>query len=137
MYIKQKLQEQFTLVEKKKRLQAEALDTLGENHSGEKAYPSIDELKTTDIESEEMDIFDRRKNFEELQKRFETHSKEKSYLKGNDLRYNIYMRKMNKLTRMDLGLDMEAYKDYLNNLKYFAHLKNDYQLFAQEDMKID
>jgi hypothetical protein len=27
---------------------------------------------------------------------------------------------MNKLTRMDLGLDVEAYKDYVNNLKIFA-----------------
>lgn len=37
---------------------------------------------------------------------------------------------------MDLGLDIEAYKDYLNNLKQFAHLNNDFMLFANDDMKI-
>jgi hypothetical protein len=52
-----------------------------------------------------------------LLKRIEKHRKENHHLRGNDLRYNIYMRKMNKLTRMDLGLDIEAYKDYINNLK--------------------
>jgi len=41
-------------------------------------------------------------------------------LRGNDLRYNVYLKKMNKLTRKDLGLDVEAYKDYCNNLKIFA-----------------
>jgi hypothetical protein len=47
----------------------------------------------------------------------EKHRKETAHLRGNDLRFNIYMRKLNKLTRNDLGLDVEAYKDYVNNLK--------------------
>ena len=29
------------------------------------------------------------------------------------MRYNVYLKKMNKLTRMDLGLDVEGYKDYV------------------------
>ena len=37
---------------------------------------------------------------------------------------------MQKLTRMDLGLDMEAYKDYINNLKQFAHLNHDFEIYA-------
>jgi hypothetical protein len=37
---------------------------------------------------------------------------------------------MNKLTRMDLGLDMEAYKDYINNLRQFAHINKDFELLA-------
>jgi len=47
----------------------------------------------------------------------EDHRKEHMRLRGNDLRFNIYLRKMNKLARRDLGLDIEAYKDYINNLK--------------------
>ena len=37
---------------------------------------------------------------------------------------------------MDVGLDIEAYKDYVNNLKQFAHLNFDYQLFANESMQL-
>jgi hypothetical protein len=84
---------------------------------GEGKYTQLDEIKTDDIESEEADIFDRVKKFDELNKRFENHRKENGKLKGNDLRYNIYLKKMQKLVRMDLGLDVEGYKDYVNNLK--------------------
>jgi hypothetical protein len=35
----------------------------GENGT---AMPHIEDIKTTDIESEEADIFERKKNFEEL-----------------------------------------------------------------------
>jgi hypothetical protein len=69
-----------------------------------------------------------------LLKRIEKHRKEKAHLRGNDLRYNVYMRKLNKLTRMDLGLDVEAYKDYINNLKYFAHVNKDFEIFARDSL---
>jgi hypothetical protein len=52
-----------------------------------------------------------------LVKRLEKHRKETLHLRGNDLRFNIYVRKLNKLTRQDLGVDVEAYKDYVNNLR--------------------
>jgi len=98
---------------------------------GEGKYAQdIELVKTDDIESEEADIFERVKKFEELQKRFDKHRKEKRQLRGNDLRYNVYLRKMNKLTRMDLGLDVEAYKDYVNNLKVFAKFNKDYEILA-------
>lgn len=88
---------------------------MGENRGA--AITSLEEVKTEEIESEEVDIFERKTKFEELLKRMEKHRQENAHLRGNDLRYNIYMRKMNKMTRMDLGLDLEAYKDYINNLK--------------------
>ena len=69
-------------------------------------------------------------------RRFDKHRKEYAHLRGNDLRYNIYMKKLQKLTRMDLGLDVEAYKDYINNLKQFAHLNNDFEIYARESLKI-
>jgi len=70
-------------------------------------------------------------------KRIEKHRKENAHLRGNDLRYNVYMRKLNKLTRMDLGLDAEAYKDYINNLKQFAHLNNDFEIFARDSLTVN
>lgn len=58
------------------------------------AIPKLEEIKTTDIESEEVDVFERKKKFEELSKRLEKHRKETAHLRGNDLRYNIYMKKL-------------------------------------------
>ena len=55
-------------------------------------------------------------------------------LKGNDLRYNVYLKKMNKLMRMDIGLDVEAYKDYCNNLKVFAKYNQDYEILANDTL---
>lgn len=39
---------------------------------------------------------------------------------------------MNKLTRKDLGLDVEGYKDYVNNLKIFAKYQKDYEMLADD-----
>lgn len=39
---------------------------------------------------------------------------------------------MNKLTRKDLGLDVEAFKDYCSNLKMFAKYDYEYQLLDNE-----
>jgi hypothetical protein len=46
-------------------------------------------------------------------------------LKGNDLRYNVYLKKLEKMTRTDLGLDLAGYKDYVNNLQEFASVNKD------------
>lgn len=35
---------------------------------------------------------------------------------------------------MDLGLDLEAYNDYVNNLKQFAHVNNDFEIFARDNL---
>lgn len=55
-------------------------------------------------------------------------------MRGNELRYNIYLKKMNKLCRMDLGLDVEGYKDYVNNLKIFAKQNEDCQILAMDNI---
>lgn len=67
----------------------------------------------------------------------EKHRKQTLHLRGNDLRFNIYMRKLHKLTRMDLGLDIEAYKDYINNLKQFAHVNKDFEIFARDSLTMN
>ena len=81
----------MNIINRKQRLQFEAMQNLGENGA---AIPKLEEIKTTDIESEEVDIFERKSKFDELLKRFEKHRKETAHLRGNDLRYNIYMRKL-------------------------------------------
>lgn len=36
---------------------------------------------------------------------------------------------------MDLGLDVEGYKDYCNNLKMFAKYNNDWEILAKDQIK--
>lgn len=43
---------------------------------------------------------------------------------------------MKKLVRMDLGLDIEAYKDYVNNTKEFAKFNNDWDIFSRDDLTV-
>ena len=43
------------------------------------------------------------------------------------------MKKMEKLTRMDHCLDLEGYKDYVNNLKEFAKFNKDWEILAQDN----
>lgn len=132
LYLRQQLQEHMTVLMRREKLQQEALSNLGVNAEG--AIPGLEEAKTEEIESEEVDIFERKAKFDELLKRIEKHRKDNAHLRGNDLRYNIYMRKLNKLTRKDLGLDLEAYKDFVNNLKQFAHVNKDFEIFARDSL---
>jgi hypothetical protein len=119
----------MNIVERQRRIQQEAMANLG-------SQPAIELVKTDDIESEEADIFYRVEKFNELNKRFEKHRKEQWKLRGNDLRYNLYLRKMQKLSRMDLGLDLEGYQDFVNNLKEFAKYNKDFEILAQDNMKL-
>lgn len=83
--------------------------------------------------SEEVDIFERKARFERLQRKYATLRKEKGLLlKGNDLRSNIYLRKMEKLARQDLGLDIVGYKDYVHNIKRFAQYNTDLNILADD-----
>ena len=58
-------------------------------------------------------------------------------LRGNDLRYNVYLKKLNKYARKDLGLDIAGYKDYVNNLKEFASVNDDLGIFAIDNFNAD
>jgi hypothetical protein len=102
----------------------ESLDTFeGQIHP----LDEIDKVATSDIDSDEGDIFKRNIKFQELKRRFETHRQYSlDVMKGNDYRFNIYLRKMQKLSKSKLGgLDMDGYKDYLNNLLEFKKIKSD------------
>ena len=61
MHYKQKLQEQMNLIERKRRLAAEAMATVGGAHS-ESAIDN-DAEDTDDIDSDDPDIFERTKKF--------------------------------------------------------------------------
>ena len=107
-WLEGRIQDEINIKKRKMLLMEEAKAKLG----SEAAAVDYEAMLTDDIESEEVDIFERKAKFDELVKRFESRKLEKAYLKGNDLRYNIYLKKIGKLSRTDLGLDLEAYKDY-------------------------
>lgn len=98
---------------------------------------TIENVKTTDIESDEPNILDRDLKFEELNRRFQAHREYSlDILKGNDYKFNTYLRKMNKLANSKFGgIDVEGYRDYLNNLLEFKKIKADYM--ASRDPLLD
>lgn len=128
----QMLQEEMNMIERRKRIQAEAVAHFGVGANEQ----DISLVKTDDFDSEEADIFQRVKTFKELRQRFEKHLAEKRNLRGNDLRYNVYLKKMNKLTRTDIGLDVEAYKDFCNNLKEFAPYNDDFDILNEDTTQL-
>ena len=60
----------MNLVERKRRLQGEAMAGMGEGQQ------EVELIKTDDIESDEADVFERVKKFNELEKRFSKHRQE-------------------------------------------------------------
>ena len=126
------------MIERKRRIQQEALSNAGGTIENATSTIDIDAEETDDIESDDPDIFERTKKFERILKKFNQHREENIMaLKGNDLRYNVYLKKLNKLARKDLGLDIAAYKDYVNNIKEFAHINKDLNIFAAESLSLD
>jgi len=84
------------------------------NKSFEKPI-DLSEAKTTDISSDEFDVFERKKNFDELSKWFEKH---RNYALWNtwtnDYKYHIYLRKMKKLAMNWYGsIDIGGYTEYI------------------------
>lgn len=86
-------------------------------------YEDYEDLPTEEIDSEEGDLFLRKKHFEELVRRFDKHRRE-NYAKGNDLKWHTYLNKINRMAKQEMGIDVEGYKDYLNTLEKFkGHLQ--------------
>lgn len=126
----------MNIIERKRRLATESINTIGA--AKEEAAIDLDAEDTDDIESDDPDIFERTKKFDTVLAKLQKHKDEKYMkLRGNDLRYNVYLKKLNKLARKDLGLDVAAYKDYVNNLKEFAHINNDLNIFAAENLALN
>lgn len=47
--------------------------------------------------------------------------------KGNDLKYNVYVRKMEKLVRRDMGIDLEGYREHINNIIQLRKLDKNFE----------
>ena len=128
----------MNLVERKRRLAAESIQSAGGSINEAASAIDTDAEDTDDIDSEEADIFQRTEKFERVLKKFNKHREENELtLRGNDLRYNVYLKKLDKLSRKDLGLDVTAYKDYVNNLKEFAHINKDLNIYAAESLVVN
>lgn len=81
-------------------------------------------MDTDQINSDEGEFFARKNNFEIVSKKLDIYMKEKFHLfRGKDLKYNNYVRKIQKLS-MKQSLDIEGYKDYIDNLKILSESKN-------------
>lgn len=138
MHYRAKLFEEMNLIERKRRLARESMAVGGTNLDAASAANELDDEDTDGMESDEADIFERKRKFEKLLERFEKHKSENLLLlRGNDLRYNVYLKKLNKFARKDLGLDIAGYKDYVQNLKEFANVYDDLQIFAIENFNPD
>ena len=90
-----------------------------------------DELRgtrTSDLDSDDPDIFKRISNFEEISRRFDAH-KQTSVKEShtNDYRYKMYLRKLNKFARYG-KMDLESYRTYLNNLTQYNKLSKDFNV---------
>ena len=46
------------------------------------------------------------------------------------------MKKITKLARVDLGLDVEGYKDFINNLKEFRKANNEFAAFTEKQLTV-
>ena len=134
---KQKLQEQMNIVERRKRLNIEVLANQGGSITKAESAINQQAEDTDGYDSEDPDIFRRAENFKKILKKMDEHrDKHLLTMKGNDLRFNVYLKKLEKLSRKDLGIDLLAYKDYVNNLREFAYINKDMHLFAAESMSI-
>ena len=122
----------MNIVERRRRLSGEALQNA---HAAITPFESNVDQDTDGQESDEPDIFERKDKFEKLLRKFEDHRKQKGLqLRGNDLRSNIWLKKMQKLARGGLGLDLLGQKDYINNLKEFASSNSDDAFFALQSL---
>jgi len=110
-FLRARIQDELNLKKRRELLNQEAMAQLG----GVEAQ-DYEDMPTEEIDSDEGDVFLRKRNFELLARRFEKHRKEHP-TKGNDIKYNTYVLKLHRMARSDLGIDVEGYKDYINTLE--------------------
>jgi small subunit ribosomal protein S16 len=82
------------------------------------------EMNTDDINSDDFDFYSRKRNFDLISKKMNKYLDTKFQLyRGNDLRYNNYLRKLEKLSKHE-NLDYEGFKDYLKGIKELSQSKD-------------
>lgn len=123
--INQRLQDELRIMESRIKIEGEIFNPV-----------DIEDAKTTDIDSDDADVFERQIKFDEIKKRFEKH-KEYSLdkMRGNDYKFNNYLRKMEKLSKSKYGgLDVAGYKDYLNSLMEFEKIRYNFNSSKYTDI---
>ena len=81
--------------------------------------------ETDNINSDDGDFFLRKRNFEVLTKKLNKYLDTKMKLfKGNDLQYNTYIRKIEKLSKGG-NLDLDGFKDYMKTLSKLKESKSE------------
>lgn len=89
---------------------SEIESTKNKLHSKKK--PSHTDSDTGDINSDEPEFIQRKRNFEIVSKKLKNYLEyEYKYLRGNDLSYQTYVRKLEKLARKN-GLDENAFNEF-------------------------
>lgn len=89
---------------------------------------NIDKTKTDEdtdnIDSDDHNVTNRKRNFEILSRRLNNYlDKSMRLYKGNDLKYNTYIRKIDKLSKFG-NIDIEGFKDYVDNIKKINQSEN-------------
>eukprot|EP00831_Metopus_contortus_P007686 TRINITY_DN12936_c0_g2_i1.p1 TRINITY_DN12936_c0_g2~~TRINITY_DN12936_c0_g2_i1.p1 ORF type:complete len:435 (+),score=126.32 TRINITY_DN12936_c0_g2_i1:162-1466(+) len=93
------------------------------------------DLDTSEIETDDPIIESRIESFKEISRRLKDHMETMgNATKGNDTRTNIYIRKLNLLSKKDFGLDMPA---YLEHQKYIQELKEELKLCENDESQND
>ena len=83
------------MIERKRRLAAESVHNVGGSITTAESAIDTDAEDTDGIDSDDPDIFERTRKFDLVLKKFNKHRNEKLVaLKGNDLRYNVYLKKL-------------------------------------------
>jgi hypothetical protein len=83
------------------------------------------DMDTDKINSDDMDFYNRKRNFELITKKLNKYYDQKYNLfRGNDLRYNNYVRKIQKLSKHE-SLDYEGYKDFYENYRKLNESKSE------------
>lgn len=82
------------------------------------------DMNTDDINSDDFDFYSRKRNFDIISNKLKIYLDTKFEMyRGNDLRYNNYLRKLEKLSKQE-SLDYEGFKDYLKGVKELNESKS-------------
>jgi hypothetical protein len=82
-------------------------------------------METDKIDSDDQEFHNRKRNFDIISKKLNRYYEQKYHLfRGNDLRYNNYIRKLQKLSKKE-SLDAEGYKDFVTNYKKLINSNSD------------
>ncbi len=82
------------------------------------------DMNTDEINSDDYDFYARKRNFDLISRKLNKYFESKYQLyRGNDYKYNNYLRKLDKLSKGE-SLDYEGFREYLNAVSELKNSKN-------------